>query len=254
MDAGMVDHVSKPIDPALLYDVLARFRPAGTAPPAQPAAHAAPASSAALPPIEGLDTAEGLRRVAGNQALYVRLLRQFLEGHAAAAQQVRESLERGEKATAERLAHTVKGVAGNLAAGPVQAAAGAVEKAIRDGAEPALVETLRKRLADALARFSAALRPALDALAAEAAPERRADAPSASDPAALRTLVKRWSRLLADCDASSLDDLDNESGPLRALFDGTAAFDGFAKQVKAYDFEGALEGLRRAASGKGIEA
>jgi two-component system sensor histidine kinase/response regulator len=155
---------------------------------------------------------------------------------------------------AERLAHTVKGVAGNLAAGPVQAAAGALEKAIREEVEPTAVETLRTRLADALDRLAAALGPMLDARATEAVPEPRAGEPAAVDAAALRTLVKRWSRLLADCDASSLDDLDRESGPLRALFDGASAFDGFAKQVKAYDFDGALAELRRAASGKGIEA
>jgi signal transduction histidine kinase/DNA-binding response OmpR family regulator/HPt (histidine-containing phosphotransfer) domain-containing protein len=234
--AGMVDHVSKPIEPALLYDVLARFRPGG------------------LPPVEGLDTAAGLRRVAGNQPLYERLLWQFLDGHADAARQVGESLERGDRATAERLAHTVKGVAANLAAAPVQAAAGALEKAIRDRAKPAKVETLRAKLAEALDRLSAALRPVLAARGAEPAPTRRADAPAAVDPKALGALVKRWSRLLADSDASSLDDLEKESGPLRALFDGNVAFDGFARQVKAYDFEGALAGLRRAASGKGIEA
>jgi len=251
-DAGMVGHVTKPVDPAVLYDVLARFRPDGAAPP--PAQSKARPSHAELPEGEGLDTAQGLRRVAGNQALYVRLLRQFLDGHADAAGKIKTSLDSGERPVAERLAHTVKGVAGNLAAGPVQAAAGALEKAIRDGVEPALVETLRTRLADALDRLAAVLRPVLDARAAEAVPERRADEPATLDAAALRTLVKRWSRLLADCDASSLDDLDEESGPLRALFDGTAAFDGFAKQVKAYDFESALAALRRAASGRGIEA
>jgi len=251
-DAGMVGHVTKPIDPAVLYDTLARFRPAGAAP--QPAPSKARSSLAELPELEGLDTSQGLRRVAGNQALYVRLLRQFLEGHADAARRIRTSLDGGERPVAERLAHTVKGVAGNLAAGPVQTAAGALEKAIRDGVEPALVETLRARLADALDRLAAALRPMLDARADDAVPEPRADDPATIDPAALRTLVKRWSRLLADSDASSLDDLDEESGPLRALFDGASAFDGFAKQVKAYDFDGALEALRRAASGKGIEA
>jgi hypothetical protein len=82
-------------------------------------------------------------------------------------------------------------------------------------------------------------------------PERRAA--TAIAPAELQALVGRWTRLLADCDAASLDDLDKESGSLRALFDGASAFDGFAQQVKAYDFDGALEGLRRAASDKGIQ-
>src|SRR6185436_11805976 len=250
--AGMVDHVSKPIDPAVLYAVLTRFRPSSHGPGATPAAASVPPSSA-LPPVAGLDAAEGLRRVAGNQALYVRLLRQFLDGHADAAARVRESLARGERVEAERLAHTVKGVAGNLAAGPVQAAAGALEKAIRDAVDPAIVETLRKRLADAFDGFASALRPALDARASDAAPVR-ADAPAPLDAAALRALVSRWSRLLADSDASSLEDLERESGPLRSLFDGAPAFDGFAKRVKSYDFDGALEQLRRAAAGKGVEA
>jgi len=251
--AGMVDHVSKPIDPDVLYAVLTRFRPSGPVAPPPKAETSAPRSTA-LPQVEGLDAAEGLRRVAGNQALYVRLLRQFLDGHADAAVRVRESLAQGARAEAERLAHTVKGVAGNLAAGPVQAAAGALEKAIRDGVEPSVVEALRKRLADAFDAFASALRPALDTQAPEATPGRGAVGPASIDPAALRALVKRWSRLLADCDASSLDDLEKESGPLRSLFDGAAAFDGFAKHVKSYDFDGALDELRRAASEKGIQA
>jgi two-component system sensor histidine kinase/response regulator len=252
--AGMVAHISKPIDPALLYEVLARFRPGGPATQPQPAAVAVPPAKEPLPKVDGLDPAEGLRRVAGNQALYERLLRQFLDGHKDAAERVHEELERGDRATAERLAHTVKGVAANLAAGPVQAAAGALEKAIRDGVAPAKLESLRRTLGDALGRLAAALGPVLDARAAEAAPDPRPDAPAAIEPAVLGELVKRWSRLLADCDASSLDGLEAESGALRALFDGTAAYDGFARQVKAYDFESALAELRRAASGKGIEA
>ena len=250
--AGMVDHVSKPIDPAILYAVLARFRPAGPVAEASSAPPAASRTPETLPAVDGLDTADGLRRLAGNQPLYVRLLRQFLDGHADAAERVGESLERSERDVAERLAHTVKGVAANLGARPVQAAAGAVEKAIRDGAPPAEVETLRSRMADALGRLATALRPVLDARAP--APPPRLDAPVAVDPTVLDALVKRWSRLLADCDASSLDDLEKESGPLRALFDGDAAFHGFATQVRSYDFDTALAGLRRAAAGKGIEA
>jgi two-component system sensor histidine kinase/response regulator len=251
--AGMVDHVSKPIDPAALYAVLGRFRPAGPAPPRTPAPAAVEPSPANLPAIEGLDTAQGLRRVAGNRLLYVSLLRQFLAGQADAAEKIRESLDRGERAVAERLAHTVKGVAGNLAAGPVQSAAGAVEKAIRDGVEPARVEALRTRLADALARLCSALGPVLEEMTP---PPETASPPSVApraDLTVLGPLVERWSRLLAECDAGTVDGLEREGDLLHALFGGAAAFAGFASQVKAYDFESALEALRRAAGEKGIQ-
>jgi two-component system sensor histidine kinase/response regulator len=250
----MVDHVAKPIDPAALYDVLARFRPVGRDVPRN-AVRAAVADSAppSLPAVDGLDTAQGLRRVSGKQALYVSLLRQFLDGQADAAERIRESLDRGERAVAERLAHTVRGVAGNLAAGPVQAAAGALEKAIRDGAAPGRVEASRTKLADALASLSAALRPLLDAFVpAPEAASRPAAAPAA-DASALRALSERWAKLLADCDAGTIDGLEREGDLLHALFGGADAFAGFAKQVKAYDFDGALDALRRAASAKGLE-
>jgi hypothetical protein len=145
-------------------------------------------------------------------------------------------------------------VAGNLGAGPAQAAAGAFEKAIRDGVDSAGLEGLRSRLQDALARLASALGPVLAEAGSEPA---SASAPPAgvapADPAVLRPVVERWSRLLAESDASSLDDLEREGNELEALFDDTRAFAAFAEQVRAYDFDGGLATLRKAAARKGIE-
>ena len=78
----------------------------------------------ALPSVAGLDTQDGLRRVAGNQKLYLKLLRQFIEQQGPAVGQITAALAQGDDTLAERLAHTLKGVAGNIGAKPVQAAAG----------------------------------------------------------------------------------------------------------------------------------
>jgi two-component system sensor histidine kinase/response regulator len=251
--AGMNGHVAKPIDPPALYAALGRYHDGRHVPPAgaQAPARAESAPAADVPAVDGLDFAQGLRRVAGNRKLYVSLLGQFVDGQSDAAERIRESLERGERALAERLAHTVKGTAGNLAAGPVQAAAGALEKAIRDGAPAERVEGLRAELGEALQLLSSALRPWL----AEAAPASEPVVASAAplDPAVLKEVVGRWTRLLAECDARTGDDLEREGDELRALFGGQDGFARFAKQVTAYDFDGALEALRRAAAEKGIE-
>src|SRR5262249_26512714 len=172
---GMSGHIAKPIDPALLFDTLSKvvrrapeMAPAGTSVPAA-AAVAAPAD---LPLVDGLDSADGLRRVGGNHKLYVKLLRQFASQQADAVGQIRAALAAKDRESATRLAHALKGVAGNLGAGPVQAAAAAVEKLLRDGSaadaiRPAL-EQLAAVLEPLLARLRAAL--ALSVTAPAAAP------------------------------------------------------------------------------------
>ena len=62
-----------------------------------------------------------------------------------------------------------------------------------------------------------------------------------------RSVVDRWARLLAECDAQTSDDLEREGHELRALFGGAEGFARFAKLVTAYQFEEALAALRHAA-------
>ncbi len=101
--AGMNDHVTKPIEPDVLYQALARWfqrRPAAETPVR--AEKRPGAAEAALPQVPGVDTASGLKRVAGNLALYRNLLGKFVEGQAAAADAIRKALREGDRALAER--------------------------------------------------------------------------------------------------------------------------------------------------------
>jgi two-component system sensor histidine kinase/response regulator len=249
--AGMNDHIAKPIDPAVLYATLARYyRPD----PARPAPEAPPAGSPpAVPAVDGLDTLGGLRRVAGNVKLYGSLLGQFVEGQTGAAERIRESLEKGESAVAERLAHTVKGVAGTIGAGAVQAAAGELEKAIRERAAAEHVEDLRTRLGKELAGLAARLQPFLEreAAAAAAVPAAASSEAPPVDPAALKGAVDQLAALLADSDAAAADLLETEGPAFRSLFTRDA-FAAFEQLVASYSFEEALEELRSASAERGV--
>jgi two-component system sensor histidine kinase/response regulator len=133
LDAGMNDHVSKPIDPNALFETLLRW----ATPKAGVGSNNAREPSAAdkadeLPAIPGVKIAEGLNRVAGNKKLYRDLLIQFASRQADAAAQIAAALNSEDYKIAERIAHTVKGVAGNLGITEVQAAAQDLEKAIRE--------------------------------------------------------------------------------------------------------------------------
>ncbi len=175
--AGMNDHISKPIDPGNLFETVGRFYKPPTSAPFTPAgtvvalAQAAAASASdpspspsvgrepaatfgdapkpsdhELPSIAGLDTKDGISRVAGNRKLYLKLLRQFMEQQAPAPAQITTALAKGDAALAERLAHTLKGVAGNIGAKAVQTVAGALEKLIRERADAAALESSRQQV------------------------------------------------------------------------------------------------------------
>jgi two-component system sensor histidine kinase/response regulator len=140
IDAGMNDHVSKPIDPDALFSTLLKWarpkpRPATepvTALPSQ-IVSAQTGPEPVVPQIAGVNVIDGLNRVASNRSLYLKLLSQFVSQQAGAATQIATAIDAGDRKLAERIAHTVKGVAGTIGISDVQSAAQKLEKGIRDG-------------------------------------------------------------------------------------------------------------------------
>ncbi len=240
LDAGMNDHVGKPIDPEALFATVARYCQPAPVPAAVAASPAEANVADDLPAIAGLDAADGLRRVAGNRKLYLKLLRQFAEQQADAPAQIAAQFTAGDFATAERTAHTVKGIAGNLAAGGVQAAAGELEKAIRAGNEPARLESLRQEFGDVLFDLLARLRPALGAevVAAPVAPAAPVD--SAKLPAIVAEMLKQ----LAEFDTAAAETLETHRAALSSLFP-PEDFARFSKHVEDYAFGDAQAELEK---------
>ena len=145
--AGMNDHVAKPIDPDHLFATLKRWItvrgpvPSSDAPPKE-AGKLIAEIPPQIPAIEGVDVVDGLKRVGGNQRLYKELLVKFAAKYADADVQISSALQSGDGNAAERIAHTVKGVAGNIGIKEVRFAAERLEKAIRDSHEgvPSLLQ------------------------------------------------------------------------------------------------------------------
>ena len=82
--------------------------------------HKEPARAAeqpAIPRLDGIDTDAGLKRTRGNRDLYVSLLKQFVMGFAAFGEELTLLLREGKLDDAQRLAHSLKGVAANVGAG-----------------------------------------------------------------------------------------------------------------------------------------
>jgi two-component system sensor histidine kinase/response regulator len=245
--AGMWDHIGKPIDPDELFGKLVKWmkprkmeevRETAETPPVETQKEtkkeeAKPAPQDDLPEIPGLDTGLGLKRVMGKKAFYLDMLRKYIDNQGEAPVQIRQSLDAGDFATAERLAHTAKGVSGNIGATQVQALAATLEKAIRE-------KMPREEIGEALEAFAMAhgklVTPLKEAFPAAAVVKEVAPV----DAAKAAEVFEKMREFLANDDSEAGDYLDAEIAALRSIL-GAEHFGPFERAVKQYDFAQALE-------------
>ena len=146
---GMNDFLTKPIDPALLQETLFRWRPQQdlSALPKKP--ETSPMTSAdGLPDLPGIDKADGLRRMMNKPSLYEKVLRDFHARFIDEATAISTAVSAGDFRTAERRAHSTKGLAGTIGASGLQNAAKALEQALKDN--QAAPESIFAQFADEL--------------------------------------------------------------------------------------------------------
>ena len=171
LEAGMNDHVTKPIDPDQLFATLQKWiKPvAGRSVVQKVSVPHAPAKADQVVPLEedlpeslpGFDLAAGLSRLRGNKRLYRKLLLDFGGNYGAVAGEIRKALAARNFNQTHSLVHNLKGLAGNLEATELQAAAVALEKLVKgQAAESAADKELNRKLTD----LESALKRALDAV------------------------------------------------------------------------------------------
>ncbi len=159
LSVGMNDYISKPVEPDTLLSTLCRWikrddhgeaadRQRESGLQAQPAHKRSDKNLSSAPQempetLPGIDIAAGLRRVGGNSTLYLTLLNTLAEENRDIADKLRTLAERGLYDEASRLAHTLKGTAGNLSAIDLQAAAATVENALSTKRQDEIQQAIR---------------------------------------------------------------------------------------------------------------
>jgi CheY-like chemotaxis protein/HPt (histidine-containing phosphotransfer) domain-containing protein/HAMP domain-containing protein len=200
LEAGMVDHIAKPIEVRTLFDVLGQWitvpEDRRGSPSDETGTGAEPASS--LPELEGIDTAASLERLGGNAELYVTLLESFVEQQGASDKAISEALSTDDHALAERVAHTVKGVAANLGMEALFKVSGELEAAIRAEDKDAI--------GDCQDRFALALESTLQTIK-QAFPDasKTEDLPVISEDENMTDKVEDDSRLILVAEDSEIN-------------------------------------------------
>jgi signal transduction histidine kinase/DNA-binding response OmpR family regulator len=234
--AGMRAHITKPIDPELLYRTLTQFYRPGQAAAVPSKSVTRASSSDALPEIDGLDVEDGLKRVAGNKKLYRSLLGQFVAQQADAVAVVRAALERQDFALVERLVHTLKGVSGNLGAKTISKLAAELEGSLKSR-DVGSLESALSELDVELAKVIPAIRDSLATDTAEAAPGG-----AARDLTVTVTLLKQIKQLIANDDGAALDFLLESRGRIVGNI-SEADLNALHQAVSDFDFASALDCL-----------
>jgi signal transduction histidine kinase/DNA-binding response OmpR family regulator/HPt (histidine-containing phosphotransfer) domain-containing protein len=249
LQAGMNDFVTKPIQPNELWQaMLTWIKPGpslGTATPSvRPVATPVeePESqrvSQALRDIADLDADLGLARTGNKPAFYISMLKKFVTSQQGAARGIASHLAAANTDTAERMAHTLKGVAGSLGAIRLQDSAASLEAAIHSQAPLAQVQAALHLCTVQLDQLIDALNATL-AQPADAAVDAL-PALSVADQEQARDIVKQLRQLLAIDDAGALELWEANAALLRQVVS-------HAERVEAalqnYDFEGAAELVR----------
>jgi two-component system, sensor histidine kinase and response regulator len=257
LGVGMNGFIPKPIDPELLWRVIAELIPprpglgrvavgvgVGVANPHQGPGQAFQGS---LPDhIDGLDMPSGLRRVLGRKDLYLSLLHKFSTSQAEVLPQLQAALASGDRPLAERLLHTFKGVAGNLGAVRLEKGAEELEFAIHAGQSANLVQDQLATLTQDLNALVQALQHYLPPLATPVA-----TASTRPARAEIAAQCQRLAALLAQQDFEAEELFTGQ----RSLFDAALGNDSLAIEtaINHFNFEQALAELRQACVKNAIE-
>lgn len=265
LEAGMNDHLTKPIEPETLYQALIRWIPAraisagddwphgtGTGPGtvlgtgADSELEVVKAQMAQLSQVEGLDTDAGLRSLLGEQRRYLKLLAQFLKGHGKDADLISAAAGNRDFETIRQKSHALKGVSATLGATRIRDVASQLEKTAMPGTG---LEQMYQDI-DTLSRELHTLKTALDGILGsqeapsdqdgQRTPSGRVD--DAGKEAAI-LLLSRLAPLLAGSDTAANDLIEEQDGLLGRIFGEAGGL--LERQVQEFDYSDALETLKQ---------
>ncbi|MBL8445315.1 MAG: response regulator [Zoogloeaceae bacterium] len=162
-DAGMQGFITKPIDTHRLWaEIKTWIKPPTEGLAARPQPGAAKitlrplmkAGDISTLEIDGLDVRSGLSRAMGRSTLYLSLLRKFPGNQGDTVARIRDALNAHDWSTAERLAHTLKGVAGTIGANALQALADDINERLKMRQDRTTLDDALEQLDSVLSRLN----------------------------------------------------------------------------------------------------
>lgn len=187
------------------------------------------------PNIPGFNVPLALRQLGNNVKLYNKLLDRFQSSYDSAPKEIGESVATGDFETAERSAHTLKGLASSLGAPLLQEAAARLEKICRE-------KITGSEFEEALAVFGKELAAAIAGIRSymgESAPAAPQAVAHTVNTGALASQLATLAAHVEDSDAKALLLFDEIRPQLNAYDQSAAAL--IASSFELFDFATAAE-------------
>ncbi|MCO7222933.1 response regulator [Pleionea sp. CnH1-48] len=131
IDAGMNEHITKPINPSTLFDKISQYMPSdevsNTLESKDPSAN----NTETLPEICDVDVEDALARVRGNWPALKKILLSFAEQHHDDANKLQNLIENKQIDSAIHLSHTLKGSSANVGANAISRQARKIEASLK---------------------------------------------------------------------------------------------------------------------------
>ena len=239
--AGMNDYLTKPIQHNALYAALARWTKRNVQLAGLAATQGTASRARRVPGIfPALDLGKAIAGM-GGEGTYLTVLEKFIPNQGRAVQFIQDALDTGDRNTAERLAHTLKGIAATIGAATLAETARHLENAIREqDAEnyPQLIAAAATELAQATASVEAYLQACV--AETEAATNDRAP----PDIAQLGTLLEQLTAQLKVFDADAVDTMCLINRQIKGT-ESAAQFARLDRYINDYDYENALAEVQR---------
>ena len=229
--AGMNDHISKPISPEELFRTLIKWVESPLLPlEAMQENIVEEQDDNILVAIDGLDIELGLKRVLGKKSLYINMLRRYVSNQENVPDNLRDALNTGDYATAERIAHSSKSVNGNIGASHLQDMAGEIEKMLAANAP-------REAISVKIDSFENSQIPLITAIREAVHTQRHIQQ---FDEEKAKVMLAQLNAFLLDDDSAALNCMDENIDLFNGLF-GEALSMQIDHLVKQFEFEKALQ-------------
>jgi two-component system sensor histidine kinase/response regulator len=227
--AGMNDHIAKPINVEEMFHTMAKWIT-----PSNPVTSMSfdAGEEVAIPTLAGINTVDGLARTQGNTKLYLKLLKKVSSTQKNCISEFTAATNDSEWELAERLAHTLKGISGNIGADQLQEYCAVLE-----------AEAKIKKITSAnLDRADAELKKVMQSLAglSDSASESGAAKGEFLDRDRLNAVLTTLADQIEEYDTSALETIEQNKS-LFATKPITDQRNLLEKSLEAYDFETSLK-------------